>query len=410
MQIPMTAAARRSLLPVIFVSIAALAVAVLLSLLSIQYANRVVQQTYASIVAAVVQEYPDAEGAVVRELRNTDPQSIARGTEILRQYGLEEMGFADNAISRALASRIIPLSLIFTLALSAAFGALLIHDQRSVRGQIASLSDYLQQLEAGDYSLDIRDNGEGSFSQLKNALYKITVRLREQAELLQRDKQTLSDAIADISHQIKTPLTSLFVLVDVLAGSPPESDQREFITRMRSQLGRIQWLIASLLKLSRLDAGTANLKREPVKIRQLVERAIEPLQIPIELKNLQLHIRGDEQAAFHGDLQWSAEALTNVIKNCVEHTPEGGRIEIDYAENPLYAEITVNDNGEGIAGEDLPRIFTRFYRGKNASENSIGIGLALAKAIFVEQGGDITVSSQPGEGARFSIKVFRGVV
>lgn len=410
MQVPMNTSAHRSLLLMVFVTITALAIAVALSLLSIQYTNQVVQETYASVVASVAQKYPEAEANVVRELRSANPQNITRGTEILRRYGLKEMGIFDNTIARSLASRIIPFSMLFTLVLSAVFAALLIHYKWSMRGQIASLSRYLQQLEAGDYSLDIRDNGEGSFSQLKNELYKITVRLREQSELLRRDKQTLSDAIADISHQIKTPLTSLFVLIDLLAGYPPESDQREFIARMRSQLGRIQWLIASLLKLSRLDAGTANLKHEPVNIRQLVERAIDPLQIPIELKNQQVHVRGDAQATFQGDFQWSAEALTNVIKNCVEHTSEGGQIDIRYAENPLYAEIIVADNGEGIAGEDLSRIFTRFYRGINAGENSIGIGLALAKAIFVEQGGDITVSSQPGEGTTFSIKVFRGVV
>ncbi|HEX2997149.1 MAG TPA: HAMP domain-containing sensor histidine kinase, partial [Anaerolineales bacterium] len=239
---------------------------------------------------------------------------------------------------------------------------------------------------------------------------KVTVRLREQAELLQKDKTALSNLIADVSHQIKTPLTSLGVLADLLAEDPPEEDRRIFIERLRAQLGRIQWLTSALLKLARLDAGTAAVKSELVDVRRLIERALEPLQIPLEIKNQRLEVHGDDNASFTGDLNWSAEALTNVVKNCIEHTPEGGRIEIRYSANALYAEILVSDDGEGIASWDLPNIFNRFYRGEKAGENSVGIGLALAKAIFNAQGGDITVHSQRGVGTNFTIRVFRGVV
>jgi signal transduction histidine kinase len=234
--------------------------------------------------------------------------------------------------------------------------------------------------------------------------------LREQAELLQKDKTALSNLIADISHQVKTPLTSMGVLADLLAEDPPEEDRRAFVERLRAQLGRIQWLVAALLKLARLDSGTAAFKSEPVDVRRLIERALEPLQIPLEIKSQSLEIHGDEGASFSGDLNWSAEALTNVVKNCVEHTPEGGKIEIRYTANALYAEIIVSDDGEGIASRDLPNIFNRFYRGANAGESSVGIGLALAKAIFTAQGGDITVRSQRGMGTSFEIRLFRGVV
>src|SRR4030095_8225162 len=155
--------------------------------------------------------------------------------------------------------------------------------------------------------------------------------------------------------------------------------------------------------LARLDAGTAAFKSELVDVRQLIERALEPLQIPIEIKKQRLEVHGEEDASFTGDLNWSAEALTNVVKNCVEHTPEGGRIEITYAANALYAEVTVSDDGEGIASQDLPHIFNRFYRSANAGENTVGIGLALAKAIFNAQGGDISVRSERGAGTSFTI-------
>lgn len=383
--------------------------ALLLSLLSIQFANRAVNDAYASMIAVVSEKYPQAEVEAIQDVRAADPASIARGREILRQYGLKDKSVQDTTVGSALVSRLLPGSLLLVVLVTAAFAAVHIHDQRAVSAQVEGLSTYLQRLTQGDYGLDIRDNGEGAFSLLKNELYKITVRLREQAEMLQQDKVRLSAAIADITHQIKTPLTSLSVLVDLLSENPPEKDRREFVSQMRPQLGRIQWLITALLKLSRLDAGTANLKRGPVNVQRLVEQALEPLRIPIELKKQQVSIQGDARINFKGDLRWSAEALSNLIKNCVEHTPEGGSIDIHFTENPLYTEITVTDNGEGIASEDLPKIFQRFYRGKNASEHSIGIGLALAKAVFLEQGGDITVSSQPGKGTRFSVKVFRGV-
>jgi signal transduction histidine kinase len=290
------------------------------------------------------------------------------------------------------------------------FILLLVRYQRVVSAQVAGLSAYLRQIDAGDYALDVRDNGEGSFSLLKNDLYKVTVRLREQAELLQKDKTALSNLITDISHQIKTPLTSLGVLADLLAEDPPEADRNAFVERLRAQLGRSQWLVAALLKLARLDAGTAALKSEPVDMRRLIERALEPLQIPLEIKRQRLEVHGEAEASFTGDLNWSAEAVTNVVKNCVEHTPEGGKIKITYSANALYAEIIVSDDGEGIASRDMPNIFNRFYRGENAGENSVGIGLALAKAIFTAQGGDISVRSERGMGTSFIFRVFRGVV
>ncbi len=313
-------------------------------------------------------------------------------------------------IGAGLLARLLPAGLALIGLACAGFALLLAGHRRSISAQVARLSAYLRQIDAGDYALDVRDNGEGSFSLLKNDLYKVTVRLREQAELLQKDKAALSNLIADVSHQIKTPLTSLGVLADLLTEDLPEEDRRAFVERLRAQLGRIQWLVAALLKLARLDAGTAAFKSEPVDMRRLIERALEPLQIPLEIKRQRLEVHGDDGASFAGDLNWSAEALTNVVKNCVEHTPEGGKIEIAYAANALYAEITVSDDGEGIAAADLPNIFNRFYRGANAGENSVGIGLALAKAIFSAQGGDISVHSQLDAGTSFDIRVFRGVV
>ena len=409
---------RKLFISMIALSLIALLAALLLSLAMMAYTDRAVKDTYASIVGTVAQKYPQAEAQVVRDLSAPDALAAHLGNQVLEKYGLggrsavedPALSGADTAVATGLLGRLLPVGLVLVGLLCSGFVFLLVRYQRAVSAQAAGLSAYLRQIEAGDYSLDVRDNGEGSFSLLKNDVYKVTVRLREQAELLQKDKTALSNLIADISHQIKTPLTSLGVLADLLAEDPPEEDRRAFVERLRSQLGRIQWLTAALLKLARLDAGTAAFKSELVDVRQLIERALEPLQIPLEIKNQHLEVQGEDGASFTGDLNWSAEALTNVVKNCIEHTPQGGKIEIRYAVNALYAEIIVSDDGSGIASRDLPNIFNRFYRGANAGESNVGIGLALAKAIFNAQGGDIAVNSQPGVGTSFDIRVFRGVV
>ncbi len=401
---------RRLLLRMTALSLAAVLLSVALSLAMMIYVNGALADTYAGIVGTVVQKYPQAEAQVVSDLSETDALSVSRGRQVLEKYSLQDLGAAQGGIGAGLLAHLLPTELVLIGLACAGFALLIAGYRRSISARVGGLSAYLRQIEAGDCALDVRDNGEGSFSLLKNDLYKVTVRLREQAELLQKDKTALSNLIADISHQIKTPLTSLGVLADLLADDPPEEDRRVFVERLRTQLGRIQWLVVALLKLARLDAGTATFKSEPVTLRELVRRALEPLHIPIEIKKLQLEVHGDDRASFTGDLNWSAEALTNVIKNCVEHTPEGGKIEIAYTANSLYAEITISDDGEGIPSIDLPNIFNRFYRGANAGENSIGIGLALAKAIFNAQDGDITVRGQHGMGTSFEIRLFRGVV
>ncbi len=391
-------------------SLTALFLVAALGLAMTVYVNHALADTYASIVGTVAQRYPQAEAQVVQDLHSPGIDSINLGTEVLGNYGMGDQSATDTNVATGLLVRLLAFGLALVGLVCAGFVLLLVRYQRAVSARVVGLSAYLRQIEAGDYALDVRDNGEGSFSLLKNDLYKVTVRLREQAELLQNDKTALSNLIADISHQIKTPLTSLGVLADLLAEDPPEEDRRAFVERLRAQLWRIQWLVAALLKLARLDAGTAAFKSEPVVLHKLVQRALEPLQIPIEIKKQHLNVHGDDNARFTGDLNWSAEALTNVVKNCVEHTPEGGKIEITYTANILYAEITINDDGKGILSADLPNIFNRFYRGENAGENSVGIGLALAKAIFNAQGGDITVHSQRDIGTSFEIRLFRGVV
>lgn len=273
--------------------------------------------------------------------------------------------------------------------------------------EIEKLSGYLRRISNGDYELDVRDNHEGELSILKSDIYKVTLMLSEQSSYLEQDKIKLTNAISDISHQLKTPLTSMMVMADLLSDNQlDESKRAEFTQNIRVQLERIEWLVSSLLKLSKIDAGTVSFKKDDVSVHDLIERAVQPVLIPMDIKEQTLLVEGDKSVTFTGDNHWTAEALINILKNCVEHTSVGGQISITFSENPLYTEIMVKDNGHGIAKADLPYIFRRFYKGKNAGEDSVGIGLAMAYSIITSQQGDIEVRSEQGKGTEFHIKFY----
>lgn len=277
--------------------------------------------------------------------------------------------------------------------------------------EIEKLSSYLRQISSGNDSLDVRDNQEGELSILKNDIYKVTLMLSERRSLLQQDKIQLTDAISDISHQLKTPLTSMTVMADLLRDPElPQAKRTEFTRNIRIQLERIDWLVTSLLKLSKIEAKTVSFKKDRVRVNMLVQKALEPVLIPMDIKDISVSVQGEDTVAFVGDLQWTAEALINILKNCVEHTEEGGAIAISFSENALFTEIIIADNGKGIPKEDLPYIFKRFYKGKNASEGSIGIGLSMAHSMITSQNGVIDVASGKDKGTQFRIKFYKQVI
>ncbi|MBO4418577.1 MAG: HAMP domain-containing histidine kinase [Oscillospiraceae bacterium] len=274
--------------------------------------------------------------------------------------------------------------------------------------ELAELSRSVDRiLHNQDQLLD--DSAEGELAILRSEIRKMTVQLRESADLLQRDKQTLSQALADISHQLRTPLTSMNLTVSLLPGAA-EEDQRLRLTReLKRSLERIDWLVETLLKLSKLDAGVVRFEPEPLTAAALTERAMRNLRIPMELRDQKL-VLDLSDAALTADPAWTAEALGNILKNCVEHTPAGGTLTVTARQTPIYTELAVTDTGPGLDPEDLPRLFERFYRGKDANENSIGIGLALARQIIAAQNGTVQAANNPAGGAKFTVRFYAGTV
>jgi signal transduction histidine kinase len=276
---------------------------------------------------------------------------------------------------------------------------------------IAFLGEQIDIVLHGKDGFDPNMFNEGELSILQSEIHKMTVRLKEQSDMLKKEKVYLSDSIADIAHQLKTPLTSINMIVSFLGHSDLEPQRRlELVGELKSLLARIDWLITTLLKISKIDTGTAIFQKAPVSVPILLQKAAEPFLIPLELRNIELRVNGDDAAQFTGDLRWTSEAIGNILKNCMEHCENGGLIEIDYTPNPLFTEIIIKDNGSGIDADDLPHIFERFYQGKDAKDSSFGVGLALARMILSLQNATIKAANRTDGGACFTIRFYHQVV
>lgn len=275
--------------------------------------------------------------------------------------------------------------------------------------KLQKISSDLDALLASGTPIPIHAYDEGELSILANQIQKVTMLLKESAEVVAADKKHLADSLADISHQLRTPLTAMNLTTTMLRNPELSVDQRMELTgELRSLLTRTDWLVETLLKISKLDAGTVVLAKEPVFIRELISRAAEPMAIPMDLRNQHL-IMNCKEERFDGDLIWTAEALGNILKNCMEHTPEGGTITVTAEETALYTQITVEDTGSGFDPKDIPHLFERFYKGSNASQSSYGIGLALARTIVTAQNGTIQATNG-STGAKFVIKFYKQVI
>lgn len=275
--------------------------------------------------------------------------------------------------------------------------------------KIEELNDYLSEVCSGNYELAVNDNAEGELSILKNNLYKVMILLRTASEDAKKDKLYLADSLADISHQLKTPLTSMMIITEVLQDEKDEEKRAGFIRIIEEQLEKMKWLITTLLKLSKLDADTADFNMKSLNCADIIERSIKPFLVQAEIRKIKIskHV---SPFTFTGDENWSVEALENIIKNCLEHISDGGMLNINTNSTTIYNEIEISDNGSGIAKEDLPHIFERFYHGKNSSAENVGIGLALSKAVFSKENANIDVKSKEGIGTKFTIRFYKFVV
>lgn len=367
-----------------------------------------VNDVIVNIVGTIKQEYPDLEDEKIIKILNDEENNAIKGIGTLQRYGIntEEVYAIDGLKDEK--KEILLTSSISIISLTIIVTILIINYKNKKSKKIENIINYIEEINKKNYNLKIEENTEDELSNLTNELYKITIMLKEQAELSKKDKNVLQRSLEDISHQIKTPLTSISIMLDNIKENPQMDlhTRQEFIYEISRQIEWINWLVISLLKLSKLDSNTVDFKHEEINAENLINNVIKNLAIPLDIKQQSVIVTGNNET-FIGDYNWELEALTNIVKNCIEHTPENKKIYINCEKNNFNTKIVIRDEGNGIDREDIKHIFERFYKGENSSENSVGIGLALSKSIIEKDNGYILCTSEVGKGTTFEIKYIR---
>lgn len=359
----------------------------------------------ASIIDVIQSKYPEISTDEIIGILNSEkiPQNNS-----LKKYGIDLEKNTVILENNKINNKFIKIEIILLITTSISLLIVFMLYERKQDKEIDKITKYLEAINDKNYTLKIDENSEEELSILKNELYKVTVMLRENASNTLKDKINLKRALEDISHQLKTPLTSILIILDNLIDNPEMDYQTrvEFLHDLKRETTRIQSLIQSILKLSKFDSNTVQFIKQDIYLKQIVDEAIKNTGSLADLKNIKINVEGNKKIKLNCDLLWQIEAITNILKNCIEHSKENTQIDIKYNNNSVYSYITITDYGEGISKEDLPHIFERFYRGKNSSNESIGIGLSLSKTIIESNNGIVSVESNSDK-TTFIIKYFK---
>ena len=367
----------------------------------------ITNEKISEIIEYIIKENPSIDTKKIIQILNSNEYKV--GEEELKKYGINiEKINSIIAVQKQMKTNII-LNIILIVLFSVLYMAIIFIYLKQRDKKINQITQYINEIKNRKYDLNINENSEDELSNLKNELYKITIMLKEESEISRQDKEKIKMSVEDISHQLKTPLTSIMIMLDNLKDNPnmDEDTKQKFIFEISKQVDWINWLVISILKLSRLEADVVKFSNNKINVKKFIDEIIGNLEIPIEIKNQKISIEGDEDASFIGDYKWQQEAITNIIKNAIEHNKENGKITIKYEENVLFTKITIIDEGQGIAKEDLKHIFERFYKAQNSSDNSVGIGLSLAKNIIEKNNGMINCKSEIGNGTEFIVKYMK---
>lgn len=362
--------------------------------------------------AALAAAFPGEEDKVMRALKGVAGGDLLAGKEALRRYGYE------GRLPREGKYPVLGAASFLFAGLSAGALSFYLYRRRTeLQRRTEDLTEYLRRVEEGDYSL-FPEKKQDDFSNLEDEIYKTVLALRESRERLRREKEKLADNLADISHQFKTPLTSLSVLSELLQRHLSGTEEAGLVRRMEGQTGRLTELTAALLTLSKADAGVLPFEIREVPVSELIECSLEGVRPLLEEKGQRVKLSGGNDSSEHleprdfflaCDLGWTREALCNLLKNACEHGPRQSEICIRVWDNPVFAGIAVEDQGTGFSEKDLRHLFDRFYRGEYASRDSTGIGLFLAKTLIESQNGEIRAQNRKEGGARFLIKFYKNV-
>ena len=382
---------------------------ILIFILLIYISNSLFYQKYINnnnlflnnVIDNILEKYPNITKEEIVSLLNNNNNNN-KNKNILNEYGIYlDNSYVLNNNKLVKYNNISNLALVILLSLSLLIIYLI--KLKKVNKELNYILSYLKNINMGIYKLEIDSNDETSFSLLKNELLKTTIMLKEIASINQKDKVLLKKSLEDISHQIKTPLTTITLILDNIN----ETNYKEKVKDMKRIVVNLNFLINSLLKLARFDANTITFKRDKILVSDLLDKVILNVSILADLKEIEIIKKGELHSFVKGDFNWEEEALTNILKNSLEHSLKNNNIEIIVENNKLYTSITIKDQGVGISEHDLKHIFERFYKCENSTSSSVGIGLSLAKSIIEHDEGSISVISKVGVGTSFIIKYFK---
>ncbi len=357
-----------------------------------------------TVIYEIKKDYPDYDESKIIKLINLSEYEDT----LLNNYGFSK---SDISVLHSFKNNFIHslfINLIFMVLISLIFFVIILFNRKKEKKELNEIVEYIKDINKGNYDLKLTNNKESMYSILKNEIYTTTVMLKEKAENELKEKLSVKDSLTNISHQLKTPLTSISLLVDNLCDNNVSPEiQKEFLEDIKFQVKNINYLIIQLLKLSKFDANVVVFKKENINVKNIIFEVLKYVDPLIDLKNINIHVNGKNNVSFIGDYQWEFEALSNIIKNCIDYIPDNKNIYIEFKENNFYTQIEIIDEGLGIAPSEVNHIFERFYKGKNSSNNSFGIGLALAKEIILKDNGKIIVSSKLDKGTKFKIKYYK---
>lgn len=377
--------------------------------------NKKVIRQNAAVLGIVLEENPELEKNIVGYFtKGISEDQIKSGLATLEKYSYNEtLKPVDIPLirgsSKSLLLNVLTINIIFFITIF----FIILFDYKKILSKINIVSSSVEKVLEGEYDMTLEGGEEGEFSILYNQLNLLVNRLVENMEKLKKEKEFLKNIISDISHQLKTPLSSIIMLNELMISKDDmdEETKVKFLNKTSEQLTRMEWLIISLLKIARVEAGAINYKMKNQPLIITINKAFSPLKEKAKDKKQNVIIEDKRDVYLNHDSDWMTEAIGNIIKNAIEHTEEYGTISIEIKESLLLVNIIIRDNGNGINKEELAHIFERFYKGKHEVKPiSIGIGLTLSKSIIESNGGSISVKSIEGKGTEFTITFLKSIV
>lgn len=373
--------------------------------------NKIQIQQNTAVIGTIAKKYPKLESDIVKDYTKGFKQDYEYGKSVLKKYSYDENLTLDknDLLDKSLWKAYTKIEMTIVL-----FAVVLIlfciMSFNRVYAQIRGISVSAEAIVEGKYDSIEGDTEEGDIGYLIYQVNCMSERLSENVHALENEKIFLKRIMTDISHQLKTPLASLVMFNDILKNDSTLSDEERanFVTESKNQLDRMEWLIKNILKMAKLEAGVIDFAMEESNITETIHRSLTPLNTMAADKNVHIKLDGNPEIKVNHDINWTTEALSNIIKNCIEHSRPDGDICVSWDENNVFVQIIVEDNGPGISKEELPRIFDRFYKGPySCNPTNIGIGLYITKSIIEGQNGSIYVSSTPGTGTRFTVRLMK---